>query len=56
MGFIEKSNFRGGGGGGAFTKMQYIGANCLKRGGLGQVADLRGGVSKKDGGGAFERG
>ena len=28
---------------GEFTKNQYRGADCLKRGGLGQFADLRGG-------------
>ena len=42
------------------TKNQYIGGNCLKRrrgggGGLGQFADLRGGLTKKSGWG-FRRG
>ena len=32
--------------GGGFTKNQYIARNCLKRG-LGQTADLRGGLGKK---------
>ena len=36
---------------GGFSKNQYIWADCLKRGGggLGQFADLRGGLGKKEG-------
>ena len=40
-------------------KNLYIGGNCLKRGGLGQFADLRrkgGGPRQKRGGGVFEGG
>ena len=47
-GFTEKSNFRVGGG---FTNTQYRGEDCLKKGGLGQFADLRGGLARKRGGG-----
>ena len=36
-------------------KNQYRGGNCLKREGLGHVADLGGGaLGKKEGGGVFE--
>ena len=38
-----------GGGGGGSKKNQYIGENCLKRGGLGQFADLSGKPGKKEG-------
>ena len=42
---------------GVHRKNQYIGGNCLKRGGgLGQSADLRRGLGKKDGGVVFLRG
>ena len=41
--FTEKSTIFRRGGGGRFTKNQYIGGDCLKRG-LGQFADLRGGL------------
>ena len=35
---------------GGFSKNQYIWGDCLKRGGgLGQFADLRGGLGKKEG-------
>ena len=39
-------------------KILYGGWNCLKRegGGLGQFADLRGGLARKRGGGVFEGG
>ena len=39
-------------------KNQYRGKDCLKRVGLGQFADLRGGAGfgKKEEGGVFERG
>ena len=39
-------------GGAGFLKNQYIGRNCLKRRGLGQFPDLRGGgeLGKKEGG------
>ena len=43
-------------GGGEFTKNWYRGGDCLKRGGLGQFADLKEGLGKKDGGGVFEGG
>ena len=36
-------------------KNQYIGGDCLKGGGgLGQFADLRGELGRKEGGGVFE--
>ena len=35
-------------------KNQHIGGDCLKGGGLGQFADLRGGLGKKEGGSVFE--
>ena len=35
-------------------KNQYIGGNCLKRGRLGQFADLRGRLAKEEGGSIFE--
>ena len=38
------------GGGGGFTKNKCIGEDCLKRGGLRQFADLRGGLAKKKAG------
>ena len=42
--------------GGEFTKNQYRGGDCLKRG-FGQFANLRGGLCKKEGGGGvFEGG
>ena len=47
--FTEKSDFTGRG----FTKNRYRGGNCLKRGGLGQFADLRR-AWKERGGGVFE--
>ena len=31
------------------TKNQYIGGDCLKRGALGQFADIRGGLGEKEG-------
>ena len=31
------------------TKNQYIGEDCLKRGALGQFADIRGGLGEKEG-------
>ena len=37
-------------------KNQYRGGNCLKREGLGQCADLRGLLGKKEEGGVFEGG
>ena len=45
MGFTKKSNFYQGVGG--VTKNQYKGENYLKREGLGQFADLRGGLARK---------
>ena len=51
VGFTEKFDFLGGGVGGGFTKNQYRVGDYLKRGGLGQFADLRG-----EGGLARERG
>ena len=43
--------------GGGFTKNKYIVENCLKKGGLGQFADLRGAWQKRGGGGGvFLRG
>ena len=50
-GFTEKSDFQVGG----FTKNQYRGGDCLKRG-LGQFANLRRGLGKKNGGGVCEVG
>ena len=51
-GFTEKSNFQGGkGGGGGGVKTREIPiykGNCLKRGGLGQFADLREELGKKE--------
>ena len=35
--------------GGEFTKNRYRGGDCLKREGLGQFADLRGGLARKRG-------
>ena len=45
--------------GGGVHENQYNGGNCLKRGGLGQFADLRGGEGgawRKRGGDTFEGG
>ena len=40
-----------------FSKNQYVVGNCLKRGELGQFADLRGSLTeKRRGGGGFLRG
>ena len=49
--FTEKSDFQSGG----FTKNQYRGG-ISQKGGLGQFADLNGGLDKKEGGGVFEEG
>ena len=40
----------------AFTKNKYRGRHCLKNGGLGQFADLKGGTWQGRGGGVFEGG
>ena len=53
MGSLKNPIFRGGGG---VTKNQYIGRNCLKRGGLEQFKDLGGGLGKKKGDDVFEGG
>ena len=49
--FTEKSDCKGVG----LPKNQYIGGNCLKKGG-GQFPDFQGGLGKKEkgGGGVFE--
>ena len=39
--------------GGGFIKKQYRVGDCLKMGGLGQFANLRVGLGKKEGGGCF---
>ena len=52
MGFTEKSDFEGGRGGGVHKKPIYRG-DCLKRGELGQFADLRE-LGKKEEGSVFE--
>ena len=38
----------------AFTKNKYRGRHCLKKGGLGQFADLKGGTWQERGGRVFE--
>ena len=43
LGFTEKSNFLEGG------SKKHIRGNCLKAGGIGQFADLGGGLGKKRG-------
>ena len=47
-GFTQKSDFQGGG----FTKKQYIGANCLKRGAW-TVCRFKECLAKKRGGECF---
>ena len=48
-GFMERSEFFLGGGG--FVKNQYMGVELPKRGELGQFADLRGELDRKEWGG-----
>ena len=52
MRLTEKSNFYG-----EVTKKQYIGGNCIKKGGGAWiVCRFKRGLGKKDGGGVFEGG
>ena len=61
MGSLKNLTFfweRGGGegrGGGGFTKNQYRGGDCLKRG-LGKFVNLSVGLGKKEGFGVFVKG